>query len=183
MSSSTRPDEQERPRRHYLGLLEKHARLCAIEANEIVQRHVRFASLMAQRIDNASESQNNMRYNDSETTELAKDINEAAESLSIYVARMKDNLNSFVCILEDVQITVKKEPSLAERIRRWLKSLLKAIARILATVCPPISAILPHSADPKVKKLAPAFSSLGEAAREFCKAIPGAFLEHIILPL
>jgi hypothetical protein len=115
--SSTRPDERERPLRHYLGLLKKHAEICSNKANEIAQRHVPFASLMAQRIDDASESQYNSKY-DEETTRLAKDINEAAGSLSIYVARMKDNLNLFVSTLEGVQITVKKEPSRVERILR-----------------------------------------------------------------
>lgn len=133
---------------------------------------------MAQRIDDASQSrsqsQTSLRYN-AETTRLASEINEIAESLSVYVARMKANLDSFVSVLEGMQITVKKEPSLAERILGWVKSLIKAIARVLAIVCPPISALLPHP----VQKFAPAVTALGEAAREFCTADPGAFLEHI----
>jgi primosomal protein N'' len=116
--------------------------LCSNAANKILQRHVRFASLMAQRIDDASKSQYNLKYDYSETTRLANDISEASRSLSIYVTDMKDNLDKFVSVLEEVQVTVKKEPSLAERILGWLKYLFKAIARILATVCPPISALL-----------------------------------------
>ena len=174
--SSTRPDERERLLRYYLGLLKKHAEICSNAANEILQCHVRFASLMAQRIDDASESQYNLRYNE-ETTRLANDISDAADLLSTYVTKMQENLNSFVSTLEEVQTTMKKEPSRVERILRWLKSLFKVVARIIAIVCPPVSALLPQS------KARNAVSALGEAAREFCRADPGAFLEHIILPL
>ncbi|KAF8497559.1 hypothetical protein F5888DRAFT_297945 [Russula emetica] len=170
MSNSKKPDERERLLRFYTGLLKENAGRCSNETNAILQCHVRFASLMAQRIDDASVSQYNLKYDDSETTRLAKDISEAADSLSTYVAKMKENLNSFVSVLEEIQVTVKKEPSLAEQILGWLKYLFKAIARILATVCPPISALLPHSAEPKVQKLAPAVSALGKAAGEFCTA-------------
>ena len=79
--------------------------------------------LMAQRIDDASESQNNLKY-DEETARLTNDISEAAESLSIYVTRMKVNLDSFVSSLEGVQITMKKKRSWVERILRsysWKK--------------------------------------------------------------
>jgi hypothetical protein len=138
---------------------------------------------MVRRIDDASKSQCNLKYDDSETTRLANDISEAADSLSIYVTKMKDDLKSFVSVLEEVQVAVKKEPSLVEKILGWLKYLFKAIARILATVCPPISALLLHSAEPKVQKSAYAVSTLGEAAATFCAADPGAFLGHIILPL
>jgi hypothetical protein len=89
--------------------------------NKILQCHVRFASLMAQRIDDASESQYNSRYDDSETTRIANDISEASRSLSINVTDMMNNLDSFVSVLEEVQVTVKKEPSLVERILGWLK--------------------------------------------------------------
>jgi hypothetical protein len=140
---------------------------------------------MAQRtrIDDASESQYTLKYDYSETTRLANDISGASRSLSINVRKMNDNLNSFVSVLEDVQVTAKEEPSLAEKILGWLKYLFKAIARILATVCPLISALLLQSTEPKAQKSAFAVSTLGEAAVTFCTADPGAFLEHIILPL
>jgi hypothetical protein len=183
MTGSKKPDEPEQSLRSCLGRLKEHAGLCSNATNEILQYHVRFASLMAQRIDDASKSQYNLKYDYSETTRLADDISEASRSLSINVREMKDNLSSFVSVLEDVQVAVKKEPSLAEKILGWLKYLFKAIARILATVCPPISALLLHSAEPKVQKSAFVVSTLGEAAATFCTADPGAFLEHIILPL
>jgi hypothetical protein len=96
---------------------------------------------------------------------------------------MNDNLNTFVSVLEEVQVTVKEEPSLAEKILGWLKYLFKAIARILATVCPLISALLLQSTEPKAQKSVFAVSTLGEAAATFCTADPGAFLEHITVPL
>jgi hypothetical protein len=137
---------------------------------------------MAQRIDDASKSQYSLKYDDSETTRLANDISEASRSLSIHVTKMKDNLNKFVSVLEKVQVTVKKEPSLVERILGWLKSLFKVIARIIATFCTPISVFLLHSAEPKLQKTAIAVSTLGKAAASFCAADSGAFLAHIILP-
>jgi hypothetical protein len=176
MSGSEKPDEREQLLRFYLGLLKEDAGRCSSETNKILRCHVRFASLMARRIDVASKSQYNLKYDDSETTRLANDIREAADSLSIYVTTMKDNLDSFVFVLEDVQVTVKKEPSLVERILGWLKYMLQAIARILATVCPPISTLLP-SPEPKRQ------TTLEKGAATFCTAGPGAFLEHIILPL
>jgi hypothetical protein len=182
MSNSKKPDERERLLRFYLGLLKEDAGWCSNATNAILQCHVQFASLMAQRIDDASKSQYNLKYDESETTRLANDISEASRSLSIYVTKMKDNLNSLVSVLEKVQVTVKKERSLAERILRWLKSLFKSIARIFATFCPPISAFLLHSAEPKAQKTASAVSTLGKAAATFCAADSGAFLEHIILP-
>jgi len=44
---------------------------------------------------------------------------------------MMCNLGSFVSVLEEAQVTVKKEPSLVERILGWLKYLFKVIARSL----------------------------------------------------
>jgi len=183
MSSSKNPDEREHLLRFYLGLLKEDSARCSNETNAILQYHVRFASLMAQRIDDASKSENNLKCDDSETTRLANVISEASLSLSINVAKMKDSLVSFVSILEELQVTVKREPSLAEQILGWLKYLFKAIAGILATVCPLISTLLLHSAYPKLRKSAFVVSTLGEAAATFCTADPGAFLEHIILSL
>jgi len=77
---------------------------------------------MAQRIDNASRSQYNLNYDDSETTRLANDISEVSGSLSIHVTNMRDNFNSFVSYLGVVQVMVKKELSLAEQILGWLRS-------------------------------------------------------------
>jgi hypothetical protein len=133
---------------------------------------------MAQRIADSSKSQYNLKYDDSETTRLANDIKEASHLLSINVTNMMHNLDSFVSVLEEVQVAVKKEPLLAERTLGWLKSLFKAIASIIATVCPPVPALLP-SAEPK--RQIPV-STLAEGAATFCTADPGAFLEHIIIP-
>ena len=180
MSSSTKPDERERLLGFYLGLLTEDAGRCSNETNKILQCHVRFAYLMAQRIDDASNSHYNLKYNESETSRLASDISASADSLSTFVTKMKDNLNSFVSVLEELQVTVKREPSLAEQILGWVKSLFKAIARILATVCPPISALLHHSAAPKVQKSAVVVSTLGQAAAIFCAGDSGALLEHIL---
>lgn len=176
--SPKKPDEREELLRFYLGLLKEDAKKCSNATNAILQCHVQFAFLMAQRIDDASESYN-LKYDNSETTRLASDISDTADLLSTNVSRMKDNLNSFVSDLEEVQVIVKKEPSLGEQILGWLKSLSKAIARILATLCPPISTILLHSADSKVKMSACAVSTLGKAAATFCTPDPGALLEHI----
>jgi hypothetical protein len=183
MSSSKKPDERERPLRFYLGLLKEEAGLCSNATNEILKCHVQFASLMAQRIDDASKSQYKLKYDGSETTRLANDIREASRSLSIHVTKMKDNLNSFVSALEKIQVTVKKQRSLVERILGWLKSLFKAIARIFATFCDPISALLLHSAEPKLQESASAASTLRKAAATFFAADSGAFLEHITPPL
>ena len=182
MSGSKVPDERERLLRFYLGELKEEAGWCSNATNAILQCHVRFASLMAQRIDDASKSQYNLKYDDSETTRLADDIRGASRSLSAHVTKMKGILNKFVTILEKAQVTVKKEPSLVERILGWLKSLFKAIARMFAIFCPPISALLLHSAEPKVQKTAFAFSTLGKAAATFCPPDSGAFLEHVIVP-
>jgi hypothetical protein len=83
------------------------------------------------------------------------------------------DLNLFVSALENIQVAVENERSLAEH---------KAISGILSTVFPPISP-LPPSAEPKRQKSAFPVSTLRDAAAKFCTAGPGAFLEHIILPL
>jgi hypothetical protein len=144
----------------------------------ILQYHVLFASLMARRIDDASEFQYNMKCDDSETTRLAKNISDASRSLSITVASMKDGVDLFVSALQNVQVAMKHERSLAERILRWLKSLFKVIASTLDTVCLPISAV-PLPAEPKRQKSAILVSTLREAAAKICTADPGAFSEHI----
>jgi hypothetical protein len=180
MCSSEKPDERVQRLRHHLEQLIKHAGLCSNAANEILQCHARFASLMAKRIDDVSElSQYNLIYDSSETARLTKDIGEASRSLSTHIKEMTCDLDSFVSALEEVQIAMKKEPSLAERILGWLKYLFKVVAGILATVRPPISVLLP-SAEPKIPI---PVSTLKEGATTFCTADPGAFLEHVILPL
>ena len=102
--------------RFYLGRLKERAGLCSNATNEILQYHVQFASLMAQRIDDASESQYDLMDDDLETTRLAKDIRKASSSLSTNVERMTYELESFVSTLERVQVTMQKEQSLAKRI-------------------------------------------------------------------
>jgi hypothetical protein len=137
---------------------------------------------MAQCIDDATKSQYDLKYDDLETTKLAKKISKASHSLSINVTKMKNDLNLFVSALEEVQIAVKNERSLAEQILRWLKSLFEAITSILTTVYPPNST-LPLSDEPRRQKSAFPVSTLREAAAKFCTADPGAFLEHhIVLP-
>jgi hypothetical protein len=133
---------------------------------------------MAQRIDGVSEAnQYVLKYDDLETARLARDISSKADSLSTKVTNMKYNLKSFVDALEKAQF------SRTERFLAWLKSLFEAISRALATVCP-VTANFLHCFDhPKAQKLAPVVSALGMAAKEFLPADPGAFLEHVILPL
>ena len=149
--------------------------MCSNETDKILRYHVQFASLMAKRIDDASKSQYDLKYDDVETTRLAKKISKASRSLSTNVTKMKDNIDLFVSALEEVQIAVKNERSLAEQILRWLESLFKVITSILATASP--------SAESKRQKSAFPVSTLREAAAKFCTADPGAFLEHIILSL
>ena len=175
MNSSEETDEREQRLGHHLGLLKKHTEFCSNATNEILQCHIQFAFLMAQRIDNVSESHYNSRYDDSETTRLANDISGASRLLSTNITEMTHDLGLFASTLEEVQLVVKKEPSQAERILGWLKYLFKAVNRILATVSPPISPLLP-SAEPKIQI---PVSNLREGAATFCT---GAFLEHVILP-
>ena len=174
MRNSKKSDKRERALRLYLGHLKKYAALCTNTTSDILQYHARFASLMAQRIDDASKSYNNLKYDDSETTRLANDISKASRLLSINVTNMKDNLISLVATLEDVQVAVKKDRLLAERIRRWLDYLFKATDSTLAIVHPPTSAALP-SAGPKRDKFEFFVSPLREAAAKFCTAGTGAY--------
>jgi hypothetical protein len=129
---------------------------------------------MAQRIDDASKSQYNLKFDGPETKKLTKDINRASRSLSTYVTQIIYDLDLFVSALEDIQVAVKTEQSLAEHTLRWLKSLLKAVTGILATACPPVFPVSPSAAFP--------ISALREAAAKFCTADSGAFLAYIILP-
>jgi hypothetical protein len=156
--------------------------LCSDTTNEILQRHVLFASLMAQRIDDASKSQYNLKYDGPEMTKLAKDINKASRSLSTNVTQMTNDLNSFVSALEKAQVTMEKEWSLVERILLWLKSLFKAITTIFAVLYPSISDTLRHHPDPRLRGCALVVTALGQAASVFCAMDSGAFLKHIILP-
>ena len=152
--------------------------MCSLEALEILQHHVRFASLMAQRIDDATKSRDNVISDSPEARQLAKDIGKASGLLSTNVERMTYELESFVTALKNVQVTVAKEKSLVERILQWLKSMFKAIATIFATLTPSISAIVRHHPDPKVRGCALSNTTLGQAASVFCKAGSGAFLGH-----
>ena len=143
----------------------------------ILQCHVHFSYLMAQRMDDMSNSQcMGLNYDDSETTRLANDISQASRELSLYVTRMNDNLISFVSTLEKIQET-RKEQKLVEWILEWLKSLFKALARIFVTFGPVITPFL-HSIAPNASWVEPAASTFYVAARTFCIATSGAFLEH-----
>jgi hypothetical protein len=123
---------------------------------------------MARRIDNASRSQNNLKYDDSETTTIAIRIKTTSRSLMIFVSRIEGNLKSFVSALEEVQVAVK-EQSLAEKFLGWLLYLLKAIVSVVAAVCSPISSLLSRI-EPNPQYLASGVSTLRKAAAEFCRA-------------
>jgi hypothetical protein len=135
---------------------------------------------MAQRIDNASKSQCNLKYDDSETTRIANDIREASRSLLKNVTDMAYDLNLFMSALEEVQVPVK-ERSLADKLRDWLKYFLRVIVSIVTAVCSPISTHLSRIESPQY--LTSAVSTLGKAVAEFCRVDPGAFSECIHLPL
>jgi hypothetical protein len=131
--------------------------------------------------DDASKAQHNFKYDVSETTRIANDIRGASRSLSMNVTNMTYSLDSFVSALEEVQVAVK-ERSLAEKFLGWLKYLLKAVVSIVAAVCSPIATLLSR-VEPKPQYLTSAISTLRKAAAEFCRVDPGAFSEHITLPL
>jgi hypothetical protein len=135
---------------------------------------------MAQRIDDASKSRDNLICDSPEARKLAKDISNASGLLSTNVDRMTFELDSFVSVLKKMQVTVARERSLVERILRWLKSMFKAIATIFATLTPSISDIVRHHPDPKLRGCALSNTALGQAASLFCGVNSGAFLEHII---
>jgi hypothetical protein len=156
-SDSNKPHERVQTLRFYLWRLKEQAGLCSNTTNEILGRHILFASLMARRIDDASKSQYNLKYGGSETTKVAKDINRASRLLSTNVTQMTNVLNLFVSALEDVQVAMKIERSLAEHILRWLESLFKTIADIIATSAFPVSAL---------REAAPKFCTPGPEPRE-----------------
>ena len=167
--------------RFYLGLLREDAALCSTATNALLQCHAQFAELMAQRIDDASKTWfNRLKYDDSETTKLAKDINQASRSISSSVTRMKDNLSSFVSFLEEIEVAAKKDRTLIRRIFGWLKLLFKALARIIVTLGPLLSPIL-YSLAPGVCEVATYVSTLWKAAAAFCGPASGAVLERAIL--
>ena len=87
--------------------------MCSKEINEILEYHVQFASLMADRFDDASKSQHNLKYDGplAEMT-LAERIRETAGSLSTNVIEMTLEIESFVVTLEKEQVTMQKEKSL-----------------------------------------------------------------------
>jgi hypothetical protein len=131
---------------------------------------------MAQRIDDASESQNNLRYDYSETTRLANDISASADELSTYVTKMINNLSSFVSVLEEIQVTVKKG-SLVESVKNilrwiwgWLKYLAEAITSIPVKISDRLRSARPNGEIP--------LSTLEEGAARYLPADSGAFLEH-----
>ncbi|KAI0261191.1 hypothetical protein BGY98DRAFT_1104501 [Russula aff. rugulosa BPL654] len=166
-SDTKKRDEREKTLRFYLGRLKEQAGLCSDTTNEILQRHVLFASLMAQRIDDASKSQYNLKYDGPETTKLAKDINKASRSLSTNVTQMTMTLTHSFRSREGTGHGGKGR-SLAERILRWLKTLFKAIAKIFATLSPSISESLLHHPDSRIRGCAFAVTALGQAASVFC---------------
>ncbi|KAI0273901.1 hypothetical protein BGY98DRAFT_109186 [Russula aff. rugulosa BPL654] len=169
LDNSKEPDEREQELRFHLGRLKEDARWCSNAINKILQLHVRFASLMAQRIDNASKSQCNLKYDDSETTRIANDIREASRSLSKNVTDMAYDLNLFMSALEEVQVPVK-ERSLADKLREWLKYFLRVIVSIVTAVCSPISTHLSRIGSPQY--LTSAVSTLGKTVAEFCRVDP-----------
>jgi hypothetical protein len=129
---------------------------------------------MAQRIDDATKSWfKGLKFDESKTTKLANDINKASCELSLYVTRMKNNLSSFVSVLEKIGVTVRKERTLAGRILGWLKSLFKALAKVFIS---PFRC----SVAPGVSGTAPASSTLEKGAAAFCGAGSGAFFGHTI---
>ena len=172
-SDAEKQDKREEQLRSCLTRLKANAWTYSTATDAILRSHNLFASLMAQRIDDASKFQYNMKYDDSETTRLAKAIGDASSSLSTTVTSMKDGVDLFVSVLQNAQVAMKNERSLAKRILRWLRSLFKVIARILDTGVRP-------SAEPKRQKSAVLASTLREAATKFCTADLGAFLDPII---
>ena len=176
---SKKPDERERLLRFYLGQLRDNAGLCSRATNAILRCHVQFANLMARQMDYASNSRlKTLKCGDSETTRLANDISQASRELSLYVTHMNDNLSSFVSSLEKIQdSTLRKEQAPAEWIWEWLKSLFEALARMFITFGPVIVPVL-HSIVPKASWVEPAASTLYIAARAFCMATSGAFLDY-----
>jgi hypothetical protein len=159
--------------------LKEWAGLCSKEINEILQFHVQFASMMAERFDDASKSPHDSKYEGplAETT-LAERIRETTGFLSTNVKEMTLEIESFVVTLEKEQVTMQKEKSLVKRILRLLKSLFKAIATIFTTLSASVSDTDRHHPDPKIRENRLANTTLGQAAFEFGRADSGTFLEH-----
>ena len=129
--NSNTPNKREQLLGFYLGLLKEGACECSKSTNAILQCHVQFANLMAQRMDEASKSQlRALNRDELGTTTLADDINKTSQELLLYVTRMKDNLSTFVSNLEKIEITVGKGQTftVAEWIWGWIKSFLIVIA-------------------------------------------------------
>lgn len=165
----------------YLGVLRADAMRCSSATHAILRCHAQFAKLMAQRIDDASNSRfTGLNYDISETSRLANEISQASRELSTDVMRMRDDLTSFVSTLGEIKVTVRKEEqTLAGRIWGWLKSLSKALARIFITLGPIISPFL-HCVAPGVSGIVSVASTLSMAASTFCGSASGAFLEHTV---
>jgi len=126
---------------------------------------------MARRIDGASKSWlKGLRYG-TDTTKLANDLARASRSLSRHVAQMQSDLAAFVAALEKAE--VRKKPSMARHILRWLKDLFDALASIFA-LGSFVSPFL-HSVAPGVGVIAPAASALWKAAAAFCGVALGTF--------
>jgi hypothetical protein len=168
-SNPEKSDKREEHLRSHLERLRENAWLYSKATDAILQYHAQFASIMAQRINEASRSQHNMQFDDSETTELAKNSSEASRSLSMAVTGVKDGVDLFVSALQNVQVAMKDDRLLADRILRWLKSLFKVIVSILEKPCRPISAVRPP-AESKRQKSTILASNLREATAKFCTA-------------
>lgn len=181
MDDPRKPDKREQKLRLYLGRLKEHAAKCSKVTNDLLQYHVQFASLMARRIDEALESENTLKCSGPEMTKLASDISQASNWLSTYVSHMASELTSFVDALDELGVGGRRERSLRERFRRWLKSLLKAVIAIIATISPAISTTLCGVPNPIAIGCAVAFTALGQAASALRAKISGALLEHIAL--
>jgi hypothetical protein len=161
-----RRQENLRLRSHVYGL-KRLARECSEETDEILQYHVRFAPLMAQRIGDASKAQYTVNTGP-EATELAKDINEASRTFSEIVGRMTRELRSLVYTLENIQVKVEKKKEKKQR----SKLLSNAISVILGGSTPP---------NITTQDGAPTDSDTAsrQAGSEF--RVAGALLEHIVL--
>jgi hypothetical protein len=169
--SPEKPDERERALRHHLASVREDASWCSRTTNAILLCHARFAYLMARRIDGASRSWlKGLRYG-TDTTKLANDLARASRSLSCHVAQMQSDLAAFVAALEKTE--VRKKPSMARHILRWLKDLFDALASIFA-LGSFVSPFL-HSVAPGVGVIALAASALWKAAAAFCGVASGTF--------
>jgi hypothetical protein len=175
-SESKGSDGREKELRVYLELLKENSVQCSDGINEILELHVQFASLMAKRMNNASNSESKLEYCP-ETTVISEKIDDASNSLSIHVLKMQEHLLSLVSVLEEIQVAVKAQ-SLTEKLLGWLKYLLKLIVSVVAKVCFALSSLVSR-VEPNPKYLSYGISALGKAAANFCKVDPGAFSEHI----